>query len=46
MATGNYPEVASLPEDAFAISGRQALELDLEALPNGVESFVAIRARG
>jgi AcrR family transcriptional regulator len=45
MATGNYPEVAGLPEDAFAISGRQALEFGLEALLNGLESFVAAKAR-
>ena len=46
MATGNYPEVACLPEDAFAISGREALEFGLQALLNGLESFLAAKARG
>jgi Tetracyclin repressor-like, C-terminal domain len=46
MATGNYPEVAGLPEDAFTISGREALEFGLQALLDGLESFLAAKARG
>jgi AcrR family transcriptional regulator len=46
MATGNYPEVASLSEDAFAITGREALEFGLRPLLDGLEPFLAARARG
>jgi AcrR family transcriptional regulator len=46
MATGDYPEVAGLPEDAFTISGREALEFGLRALLDGLESFLAAKARG
>jgi hypothetical protein len=44
-ATGNYPEVAGLPEDSLAISGRDALEFGLQALLDGLESFLATRTR-
>jgi Tetracyclin repressor-like, C-terminal domain len=46
MATGDYPEVASLPEDSFSISGRDALEFGLQALLDGLEPFLATRSRG
>jgi AcrR family transcriptional regulator len=46
LATGAYPEVAGLPEDAFSIGGREALEFGLRALLDGLESFLAAKARG
>jgi len=41
MATGDYPEVAGLAEDAFSISGTEALEFGLGALLDGLEAFIA-----
>jgi AcrR family transcriptional regulator len=44
MATGNYPEVARLPEDAFSIGGREALEFGLRTLLDGFEALVVSRS--
>jgi AcrR family transcriptional regulator len=43
LATGDYPEVAALPENAFSISGREAFELGLRSLLDGLESFLTTR---
>lgn len=40
MATGRYPEVFALSEDAFSIEATQALEFGLTALLDGVQRFV------
>lgn len=35
MTSGNYPEIAQLPEDAFSIDGKEALEFGLKPLLDG-----------
>ncbi|MGH3906267.1 MAG: TetR/AcrR family transcriptional regulator [Pseudonocardiaceae bacterium] len=40
MASGNYPEIAALPEDAFSIDGAEALEFGLTPLLDGLEAFI------
>jgi len=43
MASGNYPEVAALPEDAFAIGGAEALEFGLRQLLDGLDTFICAK---
>ena len=43
MATGDYPAIAQLPEDAFSIDGEDALEFGLQPLLDGLEAFIAGR---
>ncbi|WP_028922723.1 TetR/AcrR family transcriptional regulator [Pseudonocardia acaciae] len=43
MATGAYPQVAALPDDAFSMDGEQALEFGLRPLLDGFERLVASR---
>lgn len=40
MATGNYPALSEMPEDAFNISGEDALEFGLKPLLDGLEAFI------
>lgn len=44
MASGNYPEISQLPEDAFSIGGDEALEFGLKSLLDGLEALIARRA--
>lgn len=46
MGSGDYPELARLPEDAVSIGGEDALEFGLQPLLDGLESFIANRRRG
>lgn len=43
MATGNYPAMAALSEDAFDASWDEAFEFGLARLIDGLELFVAGR---
>ncbi|MGH4016587.1 MAG: TetR/AcrR family transcriptional regulator C-terminal domain-containing protein [Pseudonocardiaceae bacterium] len=40
MASGNYPEIAQLPDDAFSIGGEEALEFGLQPLLDGLEAVI------
>jgi AcrR family transcriptional regulator len=40
IATGDYPAIAQLPEDAFSIDGEEALEFGLQPLLDGLEAFI------
>lgn len=40
MATGDYPEVFRLPEDAFPITGTEAFEFGLGALLDGLAAVI------
>jgi len=40
LATGDYPEVSRLPEDAFNIGGEEALEFGLKSLLDGLEAII------
>ena len=40
IASGNYPEIAALPEDAFTIDGEEALEFGLHPLLDGLAAFI------
>jgi AcrR family transcriptional regulator len=44
LASGEFPAIAALPEDAFAMAGEEALEFGLGPLLDGMEAFVAERA--
>jgi hypothetical protein len=46
IETGDYPELARLPEDAFNIGGTDMLEFGVRALLDGVEAFIAARQAG
>ena len=43
MASGDYPEVAGLSEDAFTTAGEDALEFGLGPLLDGFAAFIAAR---
>lgn len=45
MASGRYPAVAGLPDDAFTIDGTEALEFGLTPLLDGLEMFICGRRR-
>lgn len=45
MASGDYPEVARLPEDAFSISGEEALAFGLGPLLDGLDALITRRRR-
>lgn len=45
MATGDYPVVAGLPDDAFTMGGAEALEFGLTRLLDGLESFISAKLR-
>lgn len=40
MASGDYPEVARLPEDAYSIDGEEALKFGLTSLLDGLETVI------
>jgi len=41
MATGDFPEVSRLPQDAFTIGGEEALEFGLKPMLDGLAAFIA-----
>lgn len=43
MASGDYPEVAGLSEDAFAMAGEEALEFGLGPLLDGFAALIAAK---
>lgn len=43
MASGDYPELARLPEDAFGIGGEEALTFGLRPLLDGLEALIERR---
>jgi AcrR family transcriptional regulator len=45
MASGDYPAVAGLSEDAFTMAGEEALEFGLGPLLDGMAAFVARRVQ-
>jgi len=45
MASGNYPEISQLPEDAFSIGGEEALEFGLKPLLDGLEAVITGQPR-
>jgi AcrR family transcriptional regulator len=46
MATGNYPTLASLTEDAFGSGFEETFEFALQRLLDGLEAFVTRRREG
>lgn len=45
MGSGDYPELARLPEDAFGIGAEEALAFGLGPLLDGLEALIARRRR-
>ena len=45
MNSGEYPELARLDEDSFAIEATDALEVALRAVLDGLEGFIADKTR-
>lgn len=45
LGTGDYPEVAVLPEEAFTMDGEEALEFGLRPLLEGLERFIESRVK-
>lgn len=46
MASGDYPQIAALPEDAFSLAGEEALEFGLAPLLDGFAAFIAAKRSG
>lgn len=46
MASGDYPEVARLPENAFSIGGEEAFEFGLTSLLDGLEAVIDRKRTG